>query len=107
MLSAQTIQSAVDRLILAARSPLRVILFGSYARGDAKDASDLDLLVVEDEVPNIVEEYGRLRAAIGSVGAGVDLLIYSRKEFERRQGWQTSPVFDAVRSGKVLYERAA
>ena len=107
MLSAQVIQSAVDRLIGAAHSPLKVILFGSYARGDAKEASDLDLLVVEDDVPDVAEEYGRLRGAIGSVGTGVDLLIYRLNEFERRRNWQTSPVFDAVRGGKVMYERRA
>jgi hypothetical protein len=28
-------------------------------------------------------------------------------EFERRKNWQTSPVSEAVRGGKVLYERAA
>ena len=75
--------------------------------GDAKEASDLDLLVVEDSVPNIAEEYGRLRGAIGSVGTGVDLLIYPLNELERRRNWQTSPVFDAVRGGKVMYERRA
>ncbi|AUB83904.1 nucleotidyltransferase domain-containing protein [Candidatus Thiodictyon syntrophicum] len=107
MLDAQIIQSAVDRLIGVAHSPLKVILFGSYARGDAKDTSDLDLLVVEEDVPNFAEEYGRLRGAIGSVGTGVDLLIYPLNEFERRKNWQTSPVSDAVRGGKVLYERAA
>lgn len=107
MLSPQAIQSAVDRLIGAAHSPLKVILFGSYARGDAKEASDLDLLVVEAEVPNIAEEYGRLRGAIGSLGTGVDLLIYPINELERRQNWQTSPIFDAVRPGEALYARRA
>jgi uncharacterized protein len=105
MLSEQIIQSAVNRLIGVAHSPLKVILFGSYARGDAKDASDLDLLVVEEDVPNLVEEYDRLRGAIGSLGTGIDLLIYPLDEFERRRNWQTSPVFDAVRGGKVMYER--
>jgi predicted nucleotidyltransferase len=107
MLSSQLIQAAVDRMVGVAHSPVKVILFGSYARGQAQDASDLDLLVVEDEVPNLAEEYGRLRGAIGPVEAGVDLLIYPLHEFERRQNWQTSPVFDAVRRGQVLYERCA
>ncbi len=105
MLSAAIIQTAVNRLVVTADSPLKVILFGSYARGDAKESSDLDLLIVEEDVPDLAEEYGRLRGAIGSVGVGVDLLVYPRHEFERRKNWQTSPVFDAVRSGKVMYER--
>jgi predicted nucleotidyltransferase len=59
MLSAQIIQAAVDRMVGVAHSPVKVILFGSYARGQAQDASDLDLLVVESEVPNLAEEYSR------------------------------------------------
>jgi len=47
MLADETIRSAVDRLIAAASSPARVILFGSYARGTADEGSDLDLMVFE------------------------------------------------------------
>jgi len=49
----------------------------------------------------MAEEYSHLR---GAIGAGVDVLLYHQKEFERRVNWQTSPVYDAVRTGKVLYE---
>lgn len=107
MLSHKTIESAVQRIVAAAHAPLKVILFGSYAAGNAREDSDLDLLVVEEEIPSMAEEYNRLRGAIGAVGTGVDVLLYPRIEFERRANWQTSPVFDAVRHGKVLYERHA
>ena len=36
----------VERLVAAAQ-PKQIILFGSYARGDADDHGDIDLLVVE------------------------------------------------------------
>jgi predicted nucleotidyltransferase len=104
MVKQEAIASAVQRLVSAAHSPLKVILLGSYAKGTADEQSDLDLLVVEDEIPDMAEEYSRLRGAIGAIGAGVDVLLYPKKEFERRANWQTSPVYDAVRSGKVLYE---
>lgn len=38
----------------------RVVLFGSFARGDANDDSDVDLLVVLDRVDNYREERNRL-----------------------------------------------
>jgi hypothetical protein len=41
-------------------SPARVILFGSYARGTADDDSDLDLMVIEREVPDKAAEHIRL-----------------------------------------------
>lgn len=45
----EQITSAVHRIAEAAR-PERILLFGSHARGEARDDSDLDLLVIESEV---------------------------------------------------------
>ena len=49
MITEDTIRQAVATLVEAA-SPERVVLFGSYARGDAGADSDLDFLVVEHQV---------------------------------------------------------
>jgi predicted nucleotidyltransferase len=37
----------ITRRIVAAANPVKVILFGSQARGTAHPGSDLDLLVIE------------------------------------------------------------
>jgi uncharacterized protein len=107
MLSQALIEQAVQRLVEEARSPARVILFGSYARGEATEDSDLDLLVVECDLPDPSDEYLRLRRALGSLGVGVDLLLYSQDEFERRRDWCTTPVYWAAREGRVLYDATA
>ena len=104
MLAKETIRSAIDRLAAAASSPARVILFGSYARGNADEDSDLDLMVIEQEVPDIAAEYLRLRRAIGGIGVGVDLLIYPVAEFERRSQVPGTVLFEARIEGKVLYD---
>lgn len=106
MLASQTIQSVAQRIAAAASSPAKVIVFGSYARGDASEDSDLDLMVVEKEVINHTQEYLRLRDAVGSLGVGVDLILYPEAEFEKRKEWWTTPVYWAVREGKVLHEFA-
>jgi predicted nucleotidyltransferase len=49
---------------VAAAQPLKVILFGSHARGDADDYSDVDLLVIEVTVPDRCEEMVRLNRAL-------------------------------------------
>ena len=56
MLPPDQVNRAAQRLAAAASSPATIIVFGSYARGDATEASDLDLLVVEDELPDQASE---------------------------------------------------
>ena len=73
MLDLQAILDAARRAADAASCPAEVLLFGSYARGDADPGSDLDLMVIEDQVddkivalypdPNNGGNRGRCRAA--------------------------------------------
>lgn len=104
LVTLQDIEAAVGRMVAVAHAPLKVILFGSRGEGRSREDSDVDLLVVEEEIPDPAAEYGRLREAVGSIGAGVDILLYPRTEFERRATWTSSAVYGALKSGKVLFE---
>lgn len=106
MLDEASIRAAVASIVSVAHAPQKVVLFGSYARAEADEDSDLDLLVVEREIDDYTMEYSRLREAIGSIGVGVDLLLCSEAEFEKRRHWWTTPVYWADREGKILYEHA-
>ena len=103
MISENTIQQAVARLVAAA-NPSKIILFGSYARGDATEDSDLDLMVIEQEVQNAGEEMIRLHRAVGNVGVGVDVLVYSDREASRRSQVPGTVLYWAFREGRVLYD---
>ena len=103
MLSQKDIHETVEKIVLKARSPARIVVFGSYGRGEATEDSDLDLLVVEKSFDNFTNEYVALRKAIGSIGVGVDLLLISEKDYEQRKDWCSSPVYWAHREGKVVY----
>ena len=103
MISEQTIQQAVARLVAAAK-PSKIILFGSYARGDATEDSDLDLMVIEQDVQNAGEEMIRLHRAVGDVGIGVDVLVYSDREASRRSQVPGTLLYWAYKEGKVLYD---
>ncbi len=106
MLDQQTIQSAVQRAVAAAHAPSRVIVFGSYARGDADEGSDLDLMVIERELPSKGEEMLRLSRAIGWIGKGVDVLVYSEEEYARRSQVPGTAPYWASKEGKVVYDTA-
>jgi predicted nucleotidyltransferase len=103
MLTPDEIQAAADR-IAAALKPKKIILFGSYARGDANEHSDLDLMVIE---PTSLDEWDATilgRRAVGRMGIGVDVLVYDQETFEHRKDWCSSPIHWAREEGKVLYE---
>ena len=62
-----TAQAAIDEIVdrIAARfSPERIILFGSHARGDAREGSDLDLMVLFREVDDPRERAAELYEAL-------------------------------------------
>jgi len=98
----QKLEQAVQRIVAVAQ-PVRVILFGSYGRGDADPDSDVDIMVIERQVDDRGEEMVRLRQAVGSIGVGVDVLVYSEAEVEERRDWCTSPIYWALREGRTLY----
>ena len=102
MIDEQTLQEVV-KCIVAAAQPSRVILFGSHGRGDADAGSDLDLMVIEPQVVDKYREMIRLRKAVGHIGVGVDVLVYSEAEMEERRDWCTSPIYWALREGRMLY----
>lgn len=109
MLDETQIRSAVERAVAAAHAPSKVIVFGADGRGDADEGSDLDLLVVEREIPDRLAEYSRIRGAIGRVapGVGVDVLVCKRGEFERRSQAPSTVYYWANKESRVLYDAAA
>ena len=107
MLQPDQLAQAAQRVARAASRPATVIVFGSYARGDATEASDLDLVVVQPELVDKAAEYLRLKAAVGRIGVGVDLLLFARPDFERRSQVPGTLPYWAKKEGKVLYDGAA
>lgn len=107
MLHPDQLAQAAQRVASAASRPATVIVFGSYGRGDATEASDLDLVVVEPELVDKAAEYVRLKAAVGRIGVGVDLLLFARPDFERRSQVPGTLPYWVKKEGKVLYDAAA
>jgi len=70
----EKVSEAVRRIVEAAR-PRKVIVFGSQARGDGGEDTDLDLMVVMDVVGNQVEESVRLRRLLKGLIMAVNVLV--------------------------------
>jgi len=98
----EKMQAAIERLVAAAQ-PTRIILFGSRARGDADDRSDVDLLVIKRAVTDRYEELVQLNQALRGLLLPVDLLLVSEQEFEERASQAGTVEHAARREGRVLY----
>ena len=101
MINMKTVRKAAQALLEAAPGS-RVILFGSYARGDAKPESDLDFLVVEPQVKARRSEMVRLSDVLRCLGIHADVLVVSEENFREWAGVPGSVLYDAAQEGKVF-----
>lgn len=102
MANASIIERAGRVLAEAARSPARVILFGSGARGEAGADSDLDFLVIQVSVEDRIAEAVRLRRALGDIGVPVDIVVLDEALAARRAKVPGTMVHNALRDGRVI-----
>lgn len=94
------------RLVADDMRPQRIILFGSLARGDVHEWSDLDLAVImETDLPY----FDRLKVIVQRVRPTVttDLFVYTPGEWERMKTTSLFVRDEIVAKGKVVYEQAA
>lgn len=105
--SAAWIPVMVDRIVKRFH-PLRIVLFGSHARGEAHDGSDVDLLVV---MPDSWSGVRKREAAVAMLGELSDLPVFkdvvvtTPEEIARRGQLVGTVLRLALQEGKVLYEQ--
>lgn len=84
----------------------RLIVFGSWARGEAQADSDLDLLVVEPAVGDRFAEMARLSTLLGRRLIPADVVVMSAEAFEQQKQVTNTLAWRAAREGQV-HELAA
>jgi len=80
-----------------------VILYGSYARGDATEGSDIDIIVLLDEINDFDAELDTLFEIIGRIDLKYDTLISILPLEERQYLARRLPVIlNAKREGILI-----
>ena len=87
--------------------PERIILFGSHAVGNAGPDSDADLLVIMRVAGSRREQAARIDLALAGIPIPIDVLVVTPAEVEKYRDRNGAIIAEALREGKVVYERAA
>ena len=83
--------------------PQKIILFGSYARGNPRPESDVDILVVMETDLREVEQSIQICLGV-QYDFGMDLIVRTPENLEKRLKQNDWFLHDILKEGQVLYE---
>ena len=102
--TSQKLSQIVKRLV-ETYQPVRIYVFGSYARDEMGPDSDYDLLmVVPDDAPPERKRADLAYQSLWGTGVAADVVVWTADRFARRASVVTSLPATVLREGKLLYE---
>lgn len=105
MLNQAEIQK-IKELLLEEQKIEKLILFGSYARESADQYSDVDLMVITEDIPDRVALMRKLRQKLLVLPYDFDVLAVTPDEFERDSQITGTIARYAAQDGKIIYANA-
>lgn len=105
MINNQMIQDITKRLVKV-YNPEAIYLFGSYAWGHPDEDSDLDFLIIVEEVKDRYKALLAGHEELGDLEIPKDLLVVTSEEFETRSQKASQFMYKIKHQGKQVYARA-
>lgn len=96
--------SNITNQIAEKYKPEKIILFGSFAYGQPKENSDVDLVVIKNTKESFVKRLFQMAKIIRS-SLGAEVLVYTPEEWEKALKEDNFFVKEIAENGKVLYVR--
>lgn len=96
------IDKLVDEVVKKV-NPLRIILFGSIARGEAGKHSDIDLLVVVPEGVHRRRTAQKLYREITGLGVPFDIVVATSKDLDDHKDNRGLIYRTALKEGREIY----
>ena len=96
----------IDRFVqtvVTAVSPLRIILFGSAARGEVREDSDVDLLVVMPPGTHRRKTAQRLYRQLVGLGVPFDIVVATSEDLELHRSNPGLIYGTILREGREVY----
>lgn len=85
--------------------PKKVVLFGSFARGDYHGLSDLDLIIIKDTPKRFLDRIIEVLDLCDS-SIPIEPLVYTPQEIEQLLAEDNTFITQALKEGRVLYDEA-
>jgi len=99
------IENIVKQLIRRYK-PEKIILFGSLAKGEIHQGTDIDLFIIKRDVPELGVDRIRQLDTIIKYRLATDFIVYKPEELEQRLKLGDPFVKSILQEGKVLYDAA-
>jgi uncharacterized protein len=87
--------------------PERLYLFGSWARREEDELSDMDVVVIKDTTTSFFDRLREVSTFLPADIGGLDILVYTPKEFARMRREGNAFVEMILEEGSLIYERKA
>jgi uncharacterized protein len=84
--------------------PEKVILFGSYARGDYNEASDIDVLIIKDTDQKFTKRIDEVMDLCED-SPKIEPLVYTPREIEEMVKNENDFIRTVMSEGVVLFEQ--
>ena len=104
MLTDEEINILIEKIVQRI-GPIKVIVFGSYAKGTATYKSDLDIFIVKDSHMPMKYRAEELRPILSNLLVSVDIHVYTPEEVEEYGSEEYSFIHSVMKTGKVYFER--
>jgi predicted nucleotidyltransferase len=102
MIDQETINEIIRRIVDVAR-PDRIVLFGSAARGEAREESDIDLLVVKKGVSHRRRLAQEIYVSLIGIPVPVDVIVVTPEDVEELKDAIGTIIPAALTEGIEIY----
>jgi len=102
---ARKLINTIAKKIIAKYKPQKIILFGSYAYGNPRKNSDVDLLVIKRTGQRHIDRSTKIREILDKENRliAIEPLIYTPKEINERLEMEDDFIKNIMEKGIILY----
>ncbi|HAR62805.1 MAG: nucleotidyltransferase domain-containing protein [Candidatus Margulisiibacteriota bacterium] len=95
----------IKERVVSGYDPRAIYIFGSFARGEETEMSDIDILIEKETDQKLPLRSSYVRSLLRGIAYPLDILVYTSKEINEKKNDQYSVVYNALVGGIKIYER--